>query len=185
MAKLFQSGKWKKRLAFGTSLVMATTLALGVFAACKTTDDTDTSDEEENAAMPADSQLLKNGNFEFYSEMTKEEKELKNVLNTPSSWSFSSGSPSSDTRSGLIDLKYWESITGSKHEFTDITDAYTNWDEGSMTSYSSSTSATTLRTTLRTIPSRTRTTRSLPPLRKRPSSPKKRSPRWTTRTSSI
>ena len=132
MAKLFQSGKWKKRLAFGTSLVMATTLALGVFAACKTTDDTDTSDEEENAAMPADSQLLKNGNFEFYSEMTKEEKELKNVLNTPSSWSFSSGSPSSDTRSGLIDLKYWESITGSKHEFTDITDAYTNWDEGSI-----------------------------------------------------
>lgn len=132
MAKMFESAKWKKRLAFGTSLVMATTLALGVFAACKTTDDTEDPDEEDNAAMPADSQLLKNGNFEFYSEMTKEEKELKNVLNTPSSWSFSSGSPSSDTRSGLIDLKYWESVTGSKHEFTDIADAYKNWDEGSI-----------------------------------------------------
>lgn len=132
MAKLFESGKWKKRLATGLSLSMAATLALGVFAACKTTDDTDDTDEEETAAMPADTQLLKNGNFEFYSEMTKKEDELKSVLNTPSSWSFSSGSPSSDTKSGLIDLDYWESITGSKHEFTSVSDAYTNWDEGSI-----------------------------------------------------
>ena len=131
MAKLFKSGKWKKQIAMGLSLSMAAVLSLGIFSACKTTDD-EQKEEEESAAMPADTQLLKNGNFEFYSEMTKEEKELRAVLNTPTSWSFSSGSPSSDTKSGLVDLKYWETITGSKHEFSDISDAYTNWDEGSI-----------------------------------------------------
>ena len=129
MAKLFESGKWKKRFALGLSLAMAATLSLGVFAACKTADEEEEPDEEESAAMPADSQLLKNGNFEYYTEMTKEESELKSILNTPSSWSFSSGSPSSDTKSGLIDLDYWESITSPKHEFTSISDAYTNWDQ--------------------------------------------------------
>ncbi len=131
MAKLFESGKWKKRIALGISLTMAATLALGVFSACKTADD-DAEEEETPAALPTDSQLLKNGNFEFYSEMMKEESELRAVLNTPSSWSFSSGSPSSDTKSGLIDLDYWETITTPKYEFKSITDAYTNWDQGNI-----------------------------------------------------
>lgn len=133
MAKLFQSGKWKRRFAPVIALSMAATLSLGVFAACKTAEDNpDDGEEEESAAMPADTQLLKNGNFEFYSEMTKEESELRSILNTPSNWSFSSGSPSSDTRSGLIDLDYWETVTSPKHEFTDIQDAYNNWDQGSI-----------------------------------------------------
>lgn len=132
MAKFFESGKWKKRLAFGLSLAMAATLSLGVLSACKTTGDTDDNEDEESAAMPTDTQLLKNGNFEFYSEMTKEEKELRAVLNTPSSWSFSSGSPSSDTKSGLVDTKYWDTMTLSKREFTSVADAYANWDEGSI-----------------------------------------------------
>lgn len=132
MAKMNESGKRKKRWATGLSLSMAAVLSLGIFAACKTTDGEEEPEEEESAAMPADTQLLKNGDFEFYSEMTKDEDELRAILNTPTSWSFSSGSPSSDTKSGLVDLKYWDSITKSKHAFTDINDAYANWKEGSI-----------------------------------------------------
>ena len=106
MAKIYGSGKWKRRWAIGLSVSMAAVLSLGVFAACNNPDDGKEEEEEESAAMPADTQLLKNGNFEFYSEMTKEEDELRAILNTPTSWSFSSGSPSSDTKSGLLDLKY-------------------------------------------------------------------------------
>lgn len=132
MAKIYGSGKWKKRWALGLSLSMAAVLSLGVFAACNNSDDDGDTEEEDSAAMPADTQLLKNGDFEFYSEMTKDEDELRAILNTPSNWSFSSGSPSSDTKSGLIDLKYWDSISKSKYEYTSVTDAYTNWDKGSI-----------------------------------------------------
>ncbi len=131
MAKIYGSGKWKKRWALGLSLTMAAVLSLGVFAACNNPDGGD-EEEEDSAAIPADTQLLKNGDFEFYSEMTKDEDELRAILNTPSNWSFSSGSPSSDTKSGLVDLKYWESITKSKYEYKSVTDAYTNWDKGSI-----------------------------------------------------
>ena len=131
MAKMFNSGKWKRRLTIGLSLSMAAVLSLGIFSACKTTDD-DTAEEEESAAIPTDTQLLKNGDFRFYSEMMKDEKDLRAILNTPTSWSFSSGSPASDTKSGLIDLKYWDSITASKYTYKSVSDAYTNWDKGSI-----------------------------------------------------
>ncbi len=131
MAKTIEWSKRKKRWILGLSLAMATTIALGVFSACKTPDN-DNEEEEDSAALPTDTQILKNGNFEFYTEMTKEEKELRAILNTPTSWSFSSGSPSSDTKSGLVDLKYWDSVTKSKREFTSVSDAYTNWEEGSI-----------------------------------------------------
>ena len=131
MAKFLKSGKWKKGIAMGLSLSMAAVLSLGIFSACKTAEENN-EEEEDSAAMPADTQLLKNGNFEFYSEMTKDEKDLRAILNTPTSWSFSSGSPSSDTKSGLIDLKYWDSITSSSYTYTSVSDAYTNWDKGSI-----------------------------------------------------
>lgn len=132
MAKIYGSGKWKRRWAIGLSVSMAAVLSLGVFAACNNPDDGKDDEDEESAAMPADTQLLKNGNFEFYSEMTKEEDELRAILNTPTSWSFSSGSPSSDTKSGLLDLKYWESFSKSKYEYKSVADAYANWDEGNI-----------------------------------------------------
>ncbi len=133
MAKFLKSGKWKKGLSVGLSLAMAATLSLGVFSACKAAEEQKNEEEpEESAALPTDTQLLKNGNFEFYSEMTKEESELKSILNSPTSWSFSSGSPSSDTKSGLIDTKYWTSITQSSYEYSSVADAYAKWDEGSI-----------------------------------------------------
>ena len=132
MAKMNGSGKWKKRWALGLSLSMAAVLSLGVFAACNNPDDGKDDEEEESAAMPTDTQLLKNGDFEFYSEMTKDKDELRAILNTPTSWSFSSGSPSSDTKSGLVDLKYWDSITKSEYEYKSVRDAYTSWDKGSI-----------------------------------------------------
>lgn len=131
MAKMFNSGKWKRRLTVGLSLSMAAMLSLGIFSACKTTED-NTAEEDETPAIPTDTQLLKNGDFRFYSEMMKDEKDLRVILNSPTSWSFSSGSPSSDTKSGLIDLKYWDTITASKYEFTSVNDAYKNWDKGSI-----------------------------------------------------
>ena len=89
MANFSKSKKWKKRIALGLSLSMAAVLSLGIFSACKPKEE-EKPEEEDSAAIPADSQLLKNGNFEFYSEMTKEEKDLRAILNTPTSWSFSS-----------------------------------------------------------------------------------------------
>ena len=76
MAKTIEWSKRKKRWILGLSLAMATTIALGVFSACKTPDN-DNEEEEDSAALPTDTQILKNGNFEFYTEMTKEEKELR------------------------------------------------------------------------------------------------------------
>ena len=64
-----KDGKWKKLLATTLGVGMAAALSLGIFTACT---DTSKDDEDEDApAAKTDTQLIKNGDFEFYSESTK------------------------------------------------------------------------------------------------------------------
>ena len=130
-----KDGKWKKLLATTLGVGMAAALSLGIFTACT---DTSKDDEDEDApAAKTDTQLIKNGDFEFYSESTKEKDDLRAILNTPTSWSFTSGSPSSDTRSGLINVgdDYWDYFTKEGYHFTSVSDAYANWKDERVTVY--------------------------------------------------
>ncbi len=122
MAKFFEMGKGKKRLVSVLSLFLSTTLALGIFSACNP-EKTDNEDDE-NKVTATDTQLLKNGNFEFYGEMDgldedgnkKEHKQddLRALINSPNDWSFSSGSPSSNTSSGIVNTADWAYMAQSK-----------------------------------------------------------------------
>ena len=81
MAKFFKS-KTRKRAITALSVFLAASLSLGVFAACGSVTDPD--DTTDSAALPADTQLIKNGNFEFYEEVVKDNvKEKKNLISTP------------------------------------------------------------------------------------------------------
>lgn len=128
MAKFFKS-KTRKRAITALSVFLAASLSLGAIAACATTD-TDTDTDTDSATLPADTQLIKNGNFEFYDEVVKEKKEeKKNLISTPNSWTFNSGSPSSATLSGIINAKEWDYLTKSTSALTSIDDAVARWNE--------------------------------------------------------
>ena len=135
MAKFFQSEKRRRRALTALSALLAASLSFGVLAACATTP----SEEEEpteTAATPVDTQLIKNGNFEFYSDKTVEDKKDKrNLISTPTSWSFTSGSPSSDTRSGIIDSKEWGYLSASGRSFSSVDDAVQHWSDDGVTAY--------------------------------------------------
>lgn len=141
MAKYLISKKWKKRTMTVLSAALCASLSLGFFAACAPENDED--EQQDEAVAKTDTQLIKNGDFEFYSEMTKELKDKRALLNSPTSWSFTSGSPSSDTKSGLVNVAQdeWDSLTKSSYslispEGTADSDAiafgYTHWDEASI-----------------------------------------------------
>lgn len=131
-----KEGKWKKLLATTLGVGMAAALSLGIFTACNAPSDKD-DEEDDTPAAKTDTQLIKNGDFEFYSESTKEKDDLRAVLNTPTSWSFTSGSPSSDTRSGLINVgdDYWDYFTKEGYHFSSVGDAYAHWKDENVTVY--------------------------------------------------
>lgn len=142
MANYFVTKKWKKRTLTALSVALAGALSMGILAAC-TTEEEPGSDEQEESVARTDTQLIKNGDFEFYSEMTKELNDKRALLNTPTSWSFTSGSPSSDTKSGLINVAQdeWDSLTKSSFSLISadgteaadiISHGYTHWDEASI-----------------------------------------------------
>ncbi|MDE6676294.1 MAG: hypothetical protein K2K12_01095, partial [Clostridia bacterium] len=110
MAKFFVNGKWKKRSIAALSMALSLTFSLGIFTACGSPDKED-DDDDGTSSTEVDVQLLKNGNFEFYSEKDKELDEKRALINSPASWSFSSGSPSSKTSSGIISVSEWDYLT--------------------------------------------------------------------------
>ena len=112
MAKIFENGKWKKRTLTALSAALAATLSLGVLAACGKTDDTQ-DDDDDTVVSATDTQLLKNGNFEFYGERDKEFGEKRALIASPDNWSFSTGSPSSDSASGIIETDEWDKYARS------------------------------------------------------------------------
>ena len=158
MAKIFENGKWKKRTLTALSLALATTLSFGIFSACATNPD-DGDDDTESKVAPTDTQIIKNGNFEFYSDKLVDPDDngkpldKHNIISTPDSWSFTSGSPSSNTQSGVIDTKDWDYFTKTggysfktftKGEgddakevttFETIAEAYANWENANVSAY--------------------------------------------------
>lgn len=113
MAKISGTEKWKKRTLTALSVALAASLSAGVFAACAPK--TETPEEKDPVVSPTDSQLLRNGNFEFYNDNNLSDRDKKyNVINSPSGgWSFTSGSPSSNAASGIINTSEWDYFTKS------------------------------------------------------------------------
>lgn len=111
MAKFYQSEKWRKRALSVTAVALSAAFSLGVFAACTDNDDDD--DDDTSSVSAVDTQTIKNGNFEFYSEKEDDYEDKRAFINSPSSWSFSSGSPSSSATSGIIDTSEdaWKDLT--------------------------------------------------------------------------
>ena len=126
---------WKRRSVALCSLALVASLSVGVFAACTPAEDT-TDDEEEETVSQTDTQTIRNGNFEFYTENDVEELDEKRVLiNTPTNWSFTSGSPTSDSASGIVNLAEWDYLATSGREFTSVDDAVAHWKDEGVTAY--------------------------------------------------
>ncbi len=87
--------KWIARAALTCAAVFALSTSLGVVAACGGTSTDD--DDDNEATSRADSQLLKNGNFEYYDDV-----DGNYIVYSPDNWSKSSSGTSSYTTSGVI-----------------------------------------------------------------------------------
>ena len=98
------SSKFKKA-AFGLTAV-ATSLLIGMTAACAS--NPDTTDEEDKVTTKEDLQDIKNGNFEFY-----DDNESLYPISTPDNWSFSYSGTSSTAMSGIIKTSKegWDYLT--------------------------------------------------------------------------
>ena len=124
MAKNDWKEKWRKRAALGVMTLLSVSLALGALSACGAQND-DEDDEDDTTISRTDTQLIKNGDFEFYSEMDKKLEDKRAFISSPSDWSFTSGSPSSNTTSGIIDVnsEEWDLYTQSKFSLVPADDA--------------------------------------------------------------
>ena len=126
---------WKRRSIALCSLALSAALSMGVFAAC-TPAENPTDDEEEETVSQTDTQTIRNGNFEFYTESDVEVQDEKRALiNTPTNWSFTSGSPTSDASSGIVDLTEWDYLATSGRAFTSVEDAVAHWNDEGVTAY--------------------------------------------------
>ena len=148
MTKNNRKETWRKYVLSVLSLAVATTLSMGILTAC--TDDPSDSDDEDTTVSATDTQLLKNGNFEFYSDRDVEDVIDKHgVINTPTSWSFTAGSPTSDTASGIINTADWDYFTKTggypfttytKDDeevttFASIDEAVAHWEDDNVSAY--------------------------------------------------
>ncbi len=155
MAKILENGKWKKRTLTALSLALATTFSLGVFSACATKPDEQ--EETESKVAPPDTQVIKNGDFEFYSDKLVDDDDngkplaKYNIISSPDNWTFTSGT--SNTKSGVIDVADWDYFTKTggyafktftKGEgddakevttFESIAEAYENWENADVSAY--------------------------------------------------
>ncbi len=134
MARFIRTGKGKRR-ALAVAAALSAALTLGVFAACAEAP-AEEEETESSTSSATDTQLLKNGNFEFYDEMDEEDVTKKlDLINSPTSWSFTSGSPSSDTASGIVDVTEWDYLSKSGRPLTSPEDALANWTDEAVTAY--------------------------------------------------
>lgn len=132
----FDRKKFRRRSIAALTLALSATLTLSALAACAPVSDDTTDDEEETTASQTDTQKIRNGNFEFYSEMDVEDrKEKLDLISSPTSWSFTSGSPTSDAASGIIDTTEWNYLSASGRELTSVEDAVAHWNDDAVTAY--------------------------------------------------
>ncbi|MDE7087083.1 MAG: hypothetical protein K2O67_02700, partial [Clostridia bacterium] len=100
-----RNGKAFKKI-LGAAAV-ATSLLIGMTAACSSSGD-DNKDDENSTPSKLDTQVIKNGNFEFY-----DNGKGLYPISTPDSWSYSTSGNSSASMSGVIDTskKGWDYLT--------------------------------------------------------------------------
>lgn len=147
MAKFYLSEKWRKRSITALSLTLVATLSLGVMTACTT--DSDDDDDDDTSISATDTQLLRNGNFEFYADRDEKFEDKRALINSPNSWSFTAGSPTSDTASGIVNTTEWSSLSKSGgynfteydkdgetvKTFTSLSDAKAHWTDDNVSVY--------------------------------------------------
>ena len=109
----FGKEKWRRRTVAALSVTLAASLSLGIFAACTSDTTDDGTDDEETTTTQTDTQKIRNGNFEFYDEMNDALADKRDFIASPTDWTFSSGSPTSDTTSGIIDVSEWQTLSAS------------------------------------------------------------------------
>ena len=138
---------WKRRSVALCSLALSAALSAGIFAACSPADTTTDDEEEEDSVTQTDTQTIRNGNFEFYTENDVEERdERRALINTPTNWSFSSGSPTSTASSGIVDLADWDYLASSGSSFfaglnedsdfdAILSDVVAHWKDEDVTAY--------------------------------------------------
>lgn len=141
MAKIFKTKQAKKRMIAVLSVVLATSCTLGAFTACNNGSTTEDEDPSETVTK-TDTQLIKNGNFEFYSDNNVTDVAKKfNLISSPDSWSRSTGSdsngsaPTSESASGIVNTAEWDNFTRPGAPFTSKEDALARWDSESVTAY--------------------------------------------------
>lgn len=145
MAEFFLKGNRRKRTVTALSIALSLTLGMGALSACGGTKKDEEEDDPQDVAAETDTALLKNGTFEFYADKTKKDEDKRTLIYTPSDWSFTSGSPSSDTQSGIINLDEWDELATSKYRLVDdkegeeatpsetaIANAVAHWEEASV-----------------------------------------------------
>ena len=102
--------KKRRNFRFKTAAVsfaaIATSLMIGMTAACSSGDNT--GDDEETVATKQDVQVIKNGNFEFYSD-----NDGLYPISTPDNWTSGTSGSSSTALSGVIKTskKGWDYLT--------------------------------------------------------------------------
>ncbi len=108
MDKKRKTKKFLGRAALTCAALLAVTSTFGMFAACNsdTTDDGD--DDDTVTSSNPDSQLIKNGNFEFY-----DDNDGVYLISSPNSWSRTATGTSSAVMSGIINTKptAWKAMT--------------------------------------------------------------------------
>ena len=135
MAKYFKKELWRRRALAVCTVALSAGIALGAMAACADTSSSSDEDEEESVSR-TDTQLIRNGNFEFYEEMDVEElDEKRDLINSPDNWTFTAGSPSSDAASGIVNAAEWNYLSTQGREFTSIDDAVAHWNDETVTLY--------------------------------------------------
>ncbi len=141
MARFFKTSKAKKRIIAVLAVAMAASLSAGFLTACNTSTSDDDDDEQESV-VKTDTQLIKNGNFEFYTESTETDLNEKRILiNSVNNWTNSytsaggSTAPSSEAKSGIVNTAEWEYLTQPGRAFTDTEDALANWEDEDVHAY--------------------------------------------------
>ena len=135
MAKFFLNEKWKKRSVTALAAALSLSLSLGIFTACSTQPEDEDDEEDETSVTEQDNSVIENGNFEFYSGKDTDLDEKRTLIYTPTAWSFSSGSPTSETRSGIINTEEWDYLTKEGRKFESVDDAVAHWNDEGVTAY--------------------------------------------------
>ena len=142
----FGKEKWRRRTVAALSVTLAASLSLGIFAACTSDTTDDGTTDEETTTTQTDTQKIRNGNFEFYDEMNDALADKRDFIASPTDWTFSSGSPTSDTTSGIIDVSEWQTLTASGSSFfagitedsdfdAILNDVVSHWEDSDVTVY--------------------------------------------------